>query len=62
MSMHNFVAFGQAGGIGGMSIQNFIALAELDALGVCACIISLLLATRRHWVCAHAQFFCFWKS
>ena len=37
-------------------MQNFIAVVELKALGVCPCTILLLWQNWRRWTCAHAKF------
>ena len=39
-----------------MPRQNFLLLAELKAFGVCPSKIYYFWHTRRHWVCAHAEF------
>ena len=51
-----FITFGRTGGIGCVSMQNLLLLAELKALGVCPCRIHYFWQNRRHWVCAHAKF------
>ena len=42
-----------------MSVQNFIALAKLMALGVCPYMIFLVWRKSRHWVCGQAAFYSF---
>ena len=54
-----YTTFGRTGGIGRVSMQNLLLLAELKVSGMCPCRIYYFWQHWGHWACAHAEFITF---
>ena len=57
-----FITFGRTEGIGHVSMQNLLLLAELKVLGMYPCRIYSFWQIRRYWVCAHAVYITFGRT